>query len=30
MILREGKAVFEGSSHELGQVQDPYIKEYIS
>jgi phospholipid/cholesterol/gamma-HCH transport system ATP-binding protein len=30
MILREGKAVFEGSAHELGQVQDPYIKEYIS
>lgn len=30
MILREGKAVFEGSAHELGQVKDPYIKEYIS
>jgi phospholipid/cholesterol/gamma-HCH transport system ATP-binding protein len=30
MILREGKAVFEGSGHELGQVQDPYIREYIS
>src|SRR5229473_6212117 len=30
MILREGKDVFEGSEHELGQVQDPYIKEYIS
>jgi phospholipid/cholesterol/gamma-HCH transport system ATP-binding protein len=30
MILREGKPVFEGSAHELGQVQDPYIKEYIS
>ncbi|HEY2913134.1 MAG TPA: ATP-binding cassette domain-containing protein, partial [Candidatus Angelobacter sp.] len=30
MILREGKAVFEGSAHELGQVQDPFIKEYIS
>ena len=30
MILREGKAVFEGSAHELGQVQDPYIKEYIA
>jgi phospholipid/cholesterol/gamma-HCH transport system ATP-binding protein len=30
MILREGKAVFEGSAHELGQVEDPYIKEYIS
>ncbi|HEY2495588.1 MAG TPA: ATP-binding cassette domain-containing protein [Candidatus Angelobacter sp.] len=30
MILRDGKAVFEGSAHELGKVQDPYIREYIS
>jgi phospholipid/cholesterol/gamma-HCH transport system ATP-binding protein len=30
MILREGKVVFEGSAPELGQVEDPYIKEYIS
>ncbi|MCU1256385.1 MAG: Organic solvent resistance transporter ATP-binding protein [Candidatus Angelobacter sp.] len=30
MILREGKVVFEGSAHDLGKVQDPYIKEYIS
>ena len=30
MILREGKAVFEGNAHELGHVQDPYIREYIS
>ena len=30
MILREGKAVFEGNAHELGKVEDPYIKEYIS
>jgi ABC-type transporter Mla maintaining outer membrane lipid asymmetry ATPase subunit MlaF len=30
MILREGKAVFEGNAHELGEVQDPYIKNYIS
>jgi phospholipid/cholesterol/gamma-HCH transport system ATP-binding protein len=30
MILREGKAVFEGTGHELGKVEDPYIKEYIS
>src|ERR1700743_3428685 len=30
MILREGKAVFEGNAHELGKVQDPYIREYIS
>jgi phospholipid/cholesterol/gamma-HCH transport system ATP-binding protein len=30
MVLRDGKAVFEGSAHELGKVEDPYIKEYIS
>ncbi|HEY2391479.1 MAG TPA: ATP-binding cassette domain-containing protein [Candidatus Angelobacter sp.] len=30
MILREGKAVFEGNAHELGKVEDPYIKNYIS
>jgi phospholipid/cholesterol/gamma-HCH transport system ATP-binding protein len=30
MILHEGKAVFEGTAHELGKVEDPYIKEYIS
>ena len=30
MILREGKAVFEGNAHELGKVEDPYIKEYIT
>jgi len=30
MILREGKAVFEGNAHELGKVQDPYIREYIA
>lgn len=30
MILREGKAVFEGSAHDLAKVEDPYIKEYIS
>jgi phospholipid/cholesterol/gamma-HCH transport system ATP-binding protein len=30
MILRDGKAVFEGNAHELGKVEDPYIKEYIS
>jgi phospholipid/cholesterol/gamma-HCH transport system ATP-binding protein len=30
MILREGKAVFEGNAHELGKVEDPYITEYIS
>ena len=30
MVLREGKAIFEGTAHELGKVEDPYIKEYIS
>jgi len=30
MILREGKAVFEGTGNELGKVEDPYIKAYIS
>lgn len=30
MILREGKVIFSGTAHELGQVEDPYIKEYIS
>jgi phospholipid/cholesterol/gamma-HCH transport system ATP-binding protein len=30
MILREGKVIFSGTAHELGQVEDPYIKEYIA
>ena len=30
MILRDGKVIFDGNAHELGQVQDPYIREYIS
>ncbi|MBZ5503937.1 MAG: ATP-binding cassette domain-containing protein [Acidobacteriia bacterium] len=30
MILRDGKAVFDGNAHDLGKVEDPYIKEYIS
>jgi phospholipid/cholesterol/gamma-HCH transport system ATP-binding protein len=30
MILREGKVIFAGTAHELGQVEDPYIKEYIA
>jgi phospholipid/cholesterol/gamma-HCH transport system ATP-binding protein len=30
MVLNEGKAIFEGTAHELGKVEDPYIKEYIS
>jgi len=30
MVLNEGKAIFAGTAHELGKVEDPYIKEYIS
>src|SRR5215813_445353 len=30
MILREGKVIFDGTAHELAQVKDPYIREYIS
>jgi phospholipid/cholesterol/gamma-HCH transport system ATP-binding protein len=30
MILREGKVIFDGTATELGQVQDMYIREYIS
>src|SRR5579864_5787430 len=30
LILKDGKVIFDGTGAELGQVQDPYIKEYIS
>jgi phospholipid/cholesterol/gamma-HCH transport system ATP-binding protein len=30
MILRDGKVIFDGTAHELGRVEDPYIREYIS
>jgi ABC-type transporter Mla maintaining outer membrane lipid asymmetry ATPase subunit MlaF len=30
MILRDGKVIFDGTAAELGQVQDMYIREYIS
>jgi phospholipid/cholesterol/gamma-HCH transport system ATP-binding protein len=30
MVLREGKVIFDGTAHDLAQIQDPYIKEYIS
>jgi phospholipid/cholesterol/gamma-HCH transport system ATP-binding protein len=30
MILRDGKVIFDGTATELGQVRDPYIREYIS
>lgn len=30
MILRDGHIIFDGTAHELAQVKDPYIREYIS
>src|SRR5262245_6665482 len=30
MVLREGKVIFDGTALELGRIQDPYIREYIS
>jgi phospholipid/cholesterol/gamma-HCH transport system ATP-binding protein len=30
MILRDGKVIFDGTALELGRIQDPYIREYIS
>jgi len=30
MILRDGKIIFDGTALELGHIEDPYIKEYIS
>jgi phospholipid/cholesterol/gamma-HCH transport system ATP-binding protein len=30
MVLRDGKVIFDGTAQQLGQVQDPYIREYIS
>jgi phospholipid/cholesterol/gamma-HCH transport system ATP-binding protein len=30
MVLRDGKVIFDGTAHELAQVTDPYIREYIS
>jgi phospholipid/cholesterol/gamma-HCH transport system ATP-binding protein len=30
MVLRDGKVIFDGTAHDLGQVRDPYIREYIS
>src|SRR5579864_4352319 len=30
MVLRQGKVIFDGSAHELGEVHDEYIREYIS
>lgn len=30
LLLRDGKAIFDGSAADLAQSQDPYIREYIS
>jgi phospholipid/cholesterol/gamma-HCH transport system ATP-binding protein len=30
MVLRDGKVIFDGNAQQLGQVQDPYIREYIA
>ncbi len=30
LILKDGKVIFDGTGIELAQVQDPYIKEFIS
>lgn len=30
MILRDGHVIFDGTAVELGRIQDPYIREYIS
>jgi phospholipid/cholesterol/gamma-HCH transport system ATP-binding protein len=30
MVLHDGKVIFDGTALELGRVQDPYIREYIS
>jgi phospholipid/cholesterol/gamma-HCH transport system ATP-binding protein len=30
MVLRDGKVTFDGTAHDLAQIQDPYIREYIS
>lgn len=30
MVLRDGKVIFDGTAHDLAQVRDPYIREYIS
>jgi phospholipid/cholesterol/gamma-HCH transport system ATP-binding protein len=30
LLLRDGKVIFDGTAHDLGQVEDPYIREYIA
>ncbi|HLJ88178.1 MAG TPA: ATP-binding cassette domain-containing protein [Candidatus Angelobacter sp.] len=30
LILKDCRVIFDGTAEELGQVQDPYVREYIS
>jgi phospholipid/cholesterol/gamma-HCH transport system ATP-binding protein len=30
MVLRDGKVIFDGTATQLGEIKDPYIREYIS
>jgi phospholipid/cholesterol/gamma-HCH transport system ATP-binding protein len=30
LVLRDGKVIFDGTGPDLGQVEDPYIREYIA
>jgi phospholipid/cholesterol/gamma-HCH transport system ATP-binding protein len=30
LVLHDGKVIFDGTAQQLGQVHDPYIREYIS
>ncbi|HWX56243.1 MAG TPA: ATP-binding cassette domain-containing protein [Verrucomicrobiae bacterium] len=30
LVLKEGKVAFDGTANDLGQVEDPYIREYIA
>lgn len=30
MVMRDGKVIFDGTAHDLAQVHNPYIREYIS
>jgi phospholipid/cholesterol/gamma-HCH transport system ATP-binding protein len=30
MVLRDGKVIFDGTAPDLAQIEDPYIREYIS
>ncbi len=30
LVLRDGRVIFDGTAHDLGQVEDTYIREYIA